>query len=428
MILGLRPAGLILLVSAVMSGVTLAESDRSDAGLFPRSEEVVSKAEWPSAWEAVQQLGPGVNLGNGFEAPVPGSWGVDVDEALVEAARAGGFETIRFPVRFNAHALDEAPYTIDAAFLAQVDAIVEAALERDLTIIVDLHHYDELHADPVGHHDRFLALWHQLATHYADAAPEVWFELLNEPHGKLNDPEVWNPLAAEALAVVRATNPTRMVMIEGGLYAHSTRLSELEVPDDPWVVASFHTYDPFPFTHQGASWVPFSDGWLGTRWERTQAQIDALHRGFDRASAFSERTGVPVVLGEYGAYEAAPYEDRLAWTDAVGCVADQHHVPAIYWELAAGFGMWDVPSATWDTPLRDAVLPPRSQPCDRSVSATTTTTTTTSTTSTTTDTTATTGTTATTDTTVTTGPPTSQKSTGRTPVGRPVVVAPTFAG
>jgi hypothetical protein len=38
-----------------------------------------------------------------------------------------------------------------------VDWAVDQALSNGLSIILDLHHYDELHAHPDGHAERFLA-------------------------------------------------------------------------------------------------------------------------------------------------------------------------------------------------------------------------------------------------------------------------------
>ncbi|RYY33102.1 MAG: glycoside hydrolase family 5 protein, partial [Sphingomonadales bacterium] len=50
-------------------------------------------------------------MGNHLEAPNEGDWGraiVDGDFAIIKAA---GFDTIRLPVRWSAHALAGAPYT-----------------------------------------------------------------------------------------------------------------------------------------------------------------------------------------------------------------------------------------------------------------------------------------------------------------------------
>ena len=113
-----------------------------------------------------------------------------------------GFTNIRLPVRWNAHALEEPPYTIDDAFMERVDEVVEAALEQGLRVVMNIHHYGELMSDPPAHRERFLALWKQIAEHFADAPDELWLELLNEPSGQL-DAVTWNEFLNAAIPAVR---------------------------------------------------------------------------------------------------------------------------------------------------------------------------------------------------------------------------------
>ena len=48
-------------------------------------------------------------------------------------------------------------------------------------MVVDVHHYDELQRDPRAHQERFVALWRQVARHYAGHPDGLVLELLNEP-------------------------------------------------------------------------------------------------------------------------------------------------------------------------------------------------------------------------------------------------------
>jgi endoglucanase len=91
--------------------------------------------------------------------------------------------------------------------------VVEHALKNDLLVIINIHHFDEVNADPQGQREFLLALWEQIAEHYKDAPETVLFELLNEPNGSRFTAAVWNKLAADTLAVVRKTNPERFVII-----------------------------------------------------------------------------------------------------------------------------------------------------------------------------------------------------------------------
>src|SRR5574341_1938285 len=70
----------------------------------------------------------GANMGNMLEAPNEGDWGLTVQEKYFDLIKEAGFDFVRLPVRWNTHAEEFAPYTIDSAFFARVDEIVGWAL------------------------------------------------------------------------------------------------------------------------------------------------------------------------------------------------------------------------------------------------------------------------------------------------------------
>jgi len=90
----------------------------------------------------------------------------------------------------------------------------------------------------------------------------VAFELLNEPTGSL-DATTLNSLVAEAVQLIRTTNPTRDIIVDGPGSSAPSALSQLELPDDPNVVAAAHVYDPELFTLQGQTWMPAEYGTIG---------------------------------------------------------------------------------------------------------------------------------------------------------------------
>ena len=154
----------------------------------------------------------GINLGNALDAPTPGEWGVVIKPEYFEVIRAAGFDSVRLPVRFSAHALQTFPYTLDPEFLSQVDEIINEGLGAGLTVILDLHHFEEIMVDPASQRERFLAFWKQLAEHYQDAPSNLYFELLNEPNQNL-DAATWNNLAKEAIQIIRKSNPERKIVV-----------------------------------------------------------------------------------------------------------------------------------------------------------------------------------------------------------------------
>jgi endoglucanase len=191
----------------------------------------------------------GINLGNRLDAPREGDWGATLHDTDFAHVASRPFDHIRLPVRFSAHAGTTPPYALDETFMNRVDWALDQALSRGLSVVLDLHHYVELHQDPAGHADRFLALWGQIAQRYADQPAAVAFELLNEPADALVSS--WNELAARAVAVVRSTNPSRLIIVDTAPFAAADSLSQLALPADPNVMASVHTYDPVRFSLQG---------------------------------------------------------------------------------------------------------------------------------------------------------------------------------
>lgn len=301
-------------------------------------------------------------MGNMLDAPREGDWGVRLEDAYIEKA-AGAFTTVRLPVRWSNHAAPTADAKIDEAFAARVDRAVDALLAKGVYVIVDMHHYTQLTGDRPQKNEitvdasvvetRMVNMWRQIALRYRDRSPKLLFELLNEPHGRL-DGEPWNALAARALAAVRESNPTRTVLI-GPSYWNSVRdLPKLRLPADRNLIVTIHNYDPFPFTHQGITWLPqkFPTGTPCCDAGQRQAVIDAL----EKARRWNEHNGYPVYLGEFGAYSAADIASRESYTRLVREEAERRGIGWAYWEFASSFGVYSPEAGGWVEPIRRALL------------------------------------------------------------------------
>lgn len=311
------------------------------------------------AFEQNKRLGRGVNLGNALEAPKEGEWGVTLQEEYFSLIQAAGFDSVRIPIRWSTHASQTAPYTIEAAFFERVDWAVDQAIGNNLQVVINMHHYEEIFKDPAAHEERYLALWEQIAEHYQDYPDSLVFEILNEPNNKLTGP-LWNDLLVKALAVVRQTNPERNVIIGPAEWNSLEKLSDLRLPeDDRHILVTFHYYQPFHFTHQGAEWADGSEAWLGTTWTGTPAQEKALKRDLDLAAGWAEKNNRPLYLGEFGAYSRADMDWRARWTEAVARQAEERGMSWAYWEFCAGFGVYDPQLKIWINPLLNALLPPQ---------------------------------------------------------------------
>lgn len=315
------------------------------------------KEPFPDAFTLNTRLGRGMNLGNALEAPNEGEWGVTLRSEYFDWIKSAGFNSIRLPVRWSAHTASAAPYTIEASFLRRVDWAVSQALAKDLPVVLNVHHFEELMQNPAAEKARFLAIWEQLAAHYRDHSPALVFEVLNEPMANLS-PALWNEYLQEAIGVIRKTNPTRTLMVGPAYWYSISSLNSLLLPEkDEYLIVSVHYYNPFAFTHQGAEWVSGSDAWLGTQWLGTAAEQQPLARDFAQAAAWASANNRPLNLGEFGAYSKADMSSRARWTAFVARLAETNGISWHYWEFIAGFGAYDAANNQWHEPLLRALIP-----------------------------------------------------------------------
>jgi endoglucanase len=344
--------------------------DAGPEGPLPTVEEQPAPTQAPTgtqpaiaerdafAYEQNRRLGRGVNLGNALEAPREGEWGVTLEEKFFATIKAGGFDSLRVPIRWNAHAALEEPYTIEPAFFERIDWVVDNALENDLAVILNIHHYEEMMSAPKEQRERFLAIWRQIAGHYQDAPDSVFFELLNEPNSILSAGNTWNELAGEAIQVIRQTNPRRTIVVGPVEWNSVPNLHKLQLPEeDRNLIVTFHYYLPFNFTHQGAEWVDNMDRYLGTTWTGSSNERGSINFDLDLAANWGKRNARPIFMGEFGAYSKADMDSRALWTAHMARQAEARGISWAYWEFCAGFGVYDRATADWVGPLHEALIP-----------------------------------------------------------------------
>ncbi len=103
--------------------------------------------------------------------PLPGQdWGVHYTPDDLRLIRAEGFDHVRIPVGWHHYTGPAPEYRIKPEFFARADELIDAALTQGLGVIVNIHHFDDFTTDPKGQTPKFLAIWEQLAAHYAEGA------------------------------------------------------------------------------------------------------------------------------------------------------------------------------------------------------------------------------------------------------------------
>lgn len=314
--------------------------------------------ERTAAFEMVERLGRGINMGNAFEAPSETAWSNPWKPEYFRIMSELGFSHVRVPIRWepDARSMAGQPYTIYPAFLDRIKQVVDTALKYKLHIIINMHHHDALFNAPAAQKARFLSQWYQIADFFKSYPDSLLFEVLNEPNGNLTA-ELWNQYFPDALAEIRKTNPDRMVLIGTAEWGGLGGLAKLQVPADENLILTVHYYNPFQFTHQGAEWSGSeAQSWLGTKWLDSEAEREVVKNDFKAAVQFSQTHKIPVHVGEFGAYSKADLASRVRWTTFLSRWFEEQGFSWAYWEFSAGFGIYNPATKQMLTPLADALL------------------------------------------------------------------------
>jgi endoglucanase len=326
-----------LAVTAVLSALALAPAAARE--IAPRDQ--------------VRTMARGVNI-LGYD-PLwkdPTQARFQIDRHL-KVIKDGGFDTVRVNLQAFAHM--DADNRLNPAWLKTLDHLVETALAQKLTIILDEHDFGPCGEDPAACKPRLTAFWTQIGARYKDAPDGVVFELLNEPNKGLTD-DLWNRWVAELLPVVRATNPTRNVIVGPASWNNLEHLKGLDLPPaDRHLIVTFHYYTPFEFTHQGASWNP-STSKTGITWG-TDAERARIKTEFDRVQAWAKAHDRPILLGEFGAYDKGDMTSRVAYTAAVAREAEARGWAWGYWQFDSDFIVYDIKKDAWVEPIHGALVP-----------------------------------------------------------------------
>jgi len=283
-------------------------------------------------------------MGNMLEAPDEGAWGVYFDPLFFKLIKSRGFDFIRLPVGWhNNMATKGGVRVIGPMFMERVKYIVDEALKNDLGVIINIHHFNDMDSDPENNAETLYTIWRIISEQYQNYPANVVFEVFNEPHDKLNT-KVWNLYQNECVKIIRETNPKRKIVVSAGDWGGIHGIMDLMLPEDENLILSYHYYDPFNFTHQGADWSNGPGGMdhaLGTEWNNTDFERRAVDNAFKAVKAWSEAAGLPVLLGEFGSFSPADMASRARWTQCIRETAEYYGFAWSYWEFCSGFGIYD---------------------------------------------------------------------------------------
>jgi endoglucanase len=318
-----------------------------------------------SAWSQTP-FNQGVNLTSWFQAGAPNQIQfTKFTRKDFENIKSLGCDVIRLPINLHAMTNGAPEYVLDPLFLSYLDQAVNWAEELEIHIILDNHTFDPAtDTDPsVG--TILVKVWTQMADHFNNRSNFVYYEILNEPHG-ISD-QLWGSIQQTAIDAIRSKDTNHTIVVGPADWNSYHKLSAMPVYTDPNLLYTFHFYDPFILTHQGASWtdpsmvplagVPFPyqaasmpavPASLRGTWienlmnnyavDGTAAKVKQL---IDIAVNFKNQRNVPIFCGEFGVYipNSIP-TDRVTWYKVVRDYMQEKQIPWTMWDYTGGFGVF----------------------------------------------------------------------------------------
>lgn len=283
-------------------------------------------AQLPTAPELAKRMDVGLNLGNTFEAICDeDAWGAGkTSQKLIDSIKAAGFNTIRIPAAWFCHS-DTISSTIDPQWMARVKEVVDYCMKDKLYVILNMHwdkgwlenRINEKHQLKVN--ERQKLYWSQIANYFKDYDEHLLFAGANEPNAA--KPEQMAVLMSyyqtfvDAVRKTGGNNASRTLIVQGPETNIEKTLEFMNtMPKDKIanrLMVEVHFYSPFQFClmEKDAEWGKMFYYWgkdfhskTDTERNATWGEEDAIDKLFhDMKIKFIDK-GIPVILGEFGAY------------------------------------------------------------------------------------------------------------------------------
>ena len=326
-------------------GVMAAESKETEEGQVYGGTDVPD-----TAFEVVEDMGIGWNLGNSLDAMNKNKgynynsetfWNNPVvTKELIDTVAAQGYGAIRVPVSWYNHI--DSNGKIDEKWLARVAEVVNYCLDHDLYVIINVHHdagmdqsYQWIYAD-VSTYDEdcknLINLWSQIAVYFKDFDERLLFEATNEI---MNRDSNWDwgvswddfrkvhDLDQEFINTVRETggkNASRYLVVSTwGASSDSCQIENLfyksfqdTIPNH--LIVSVHNY---------------------------MIESSKIQYVISKLKTYSETYNVPFILDEFGSKSDVALETRIAATTEIVSTAKAVGITCFWWDNGSSYALFD---------------------------------------------------------------------------------------
>ncbi len=314
-----------------------------------------------SASQAVRDMKIGWNLGNTLDCcdfTKAGNvihyetlWGNPITNGqMIKEVSDAGFGAVRVPVTWYDHL--DGNYKIDEAWMKRVEEVVQYVLENGMYCIINLHHEEAwLNADSETEQqceEHLETVWRQIADRFQGYGGKLLFEGFNEV---LDENKNWTGTEASSYETVNRLNQVFVNVIRQGAGFNKERylivntygaspdhdaVDNFRLPADAVenrLIVQIHTYMPqeFTWTKKEVFWTEVRNNWNASKDEH---EIDMI---LERLNRKFVSNGVPVILGEFGAWDKNNTGERVKYAKYVVSSARQYGITCFWWDTGGDF-------------------------------------------------------------------------------------------
>ncbi|MDO3626596.1 glycoside hydrolase family 5 protein [Mucilaginibacter sp. BT774] len=290
-----------------------------------------------------------------------------------------GFKCIRLPVAFRYFQTNN---SFDPKLFERIDQIIRLCHLYGFKVVICYHSGNLDENTYASESQSIISLWKMLAKkYYLQSADDLFFELYNEPPHM--NPDTWQNAANEIIKAIRKVDAKRTLIVGASNFNSIYELSRSTPLNDDNIIYTFHFYEPFFFTHQGAEWigdqvattgVPFpynaenfpplnpkaKNTWGETNYYqyRTDGNEQSVKDKLQIVKNWGLKYNVPLLCGEYGVYNKyADPDSRCRYIKAVRQTLKVLHIPGILWDYNSNFSIFNGKPSLSDLPdcMKDAL-------------------------------------------------------------------------
>jgi len=290
-----------------------------------------------------------------------------------------GFKSIRLPVAFGYF---QANSNSQQKILGYVDQVFKLCQLYGFRLIICYHPGNLSENTNLPDNQKVIDLWVSLTKKYIHkSADNLFFELYNEPPHM--DPKVWESAANSIIAAIRRVDQKRTLIVGASNFNSIYELSRMTPLNDGNIIYTFHFYEPFFFTHQGATWigdqvattgVPFpydkqtfpslnpraKNTWGETNYYQysRDGNEQSVRDKLQIVKNWALKYNVPLLCGEYGVYnQYAGLDSRCRYIKAVRQTLKTMGIPGMLWDYNTSFSIFEGTPSLSNLPdcMKDAI-------------------------------------------------------------------------